>query len=61
MKINEVMLLAGGLGTRLKTCNRDLPKPLAPINGKSFLSMLVQFWLKPGIKRIIICSVINQI
>ena len=33
----KIILLAGGLGTRLKETLRDIPKPMAPINSKPFL------------------------
>lgn len=37
----DVIILAGGLGTRLRQIVRDVPKPLAPINGRPFLDMLL--------------------
>lgn len=39
-KINAV-ILAGGLGSRLKEVVSDLPKPLAPIHDKPFLDILL--------------------
>jgi len=41
----EAIILAGGLGTRLSKVIPDVPKPMAPINGKPFLYFLLQ-WLK---------------
>ncbi|MDR3623861.1 MAG: nucleotidyltransferase family protein [Chlamydiales bacterium] len=38
----EAIILAGGLGTRLKEAVPDLPKPLAPINGSAFLDILLK-------------------
>jgi D-glycero-alpha-D-manno-heptose 1-phosphate guanylyltransferase len=38
----ESIILAGGLGTRLRECVPDLPKPLAPINGTPFLDILLK-------------------
>ncbi len=32
-----VIILAGGFGTRLSTVVKDVPKPMAPVNGKPFL------------------------
>ncbi len=46
----QVVVLAGGLGTRLGDLGRKLPKALAPINGKPFLSHLLEFWRKQGFK-----------
>jgi NDP-sugar pyrophosphorylase family protein len=49
---NEAIVLAGGLGTRLKSIIAEVPKPLAPINGKSFLSYLIANLKKQGISKI---------
>lgn len=35
--MTQVVILAGGMGTRLKTVTGDLPKPLAPIAGTTLL------------------------
>ena len=37
----QAVILAGGFGTRLKEAVPDLPKPLAPINGRPFLDILL--------------------
>lgn len=42
MKKIDVIVLAGGLGTRLRSVVKDLPKPMAPVNGKPFLSHLLK-------------------
>lgn len=43
MKSNcEVLILAGGKGTRLAEIVRDVPKPMAPISGKPFLEFLIK-------------------
>ena len=39
----EAVILAGGLGTRLRTVVKDVPKPMADINGKPFLEYLLNF------------------
>ena len=36
--ISEAIILAGGLGTRLRSAVPDLPKCMAPVGGKPFLS-----------------------
>ena len=48
------IILAGGLGTRLRTVISDVPKPMAPINGKPFLEFLLEFWINQGITRFIL-------
>jgi D-glycero-alpha-D-manno-heptose 1-phosphate guanylyltransferase len=45
----EVVILAGGLGKRLRDIVPDLPKPLAPIGSKPFISLLFDQLLKAGI------------
>ncbi|MCR6577666.1 D-glycero-D-manno-heptose 1-phosphate guanosyltransferase [Campylobacter insulaenigrae] len=50
----QAIVLAGGLGTRLQSVIKDLPKPMAPINGKPFLEYLLQYLQKQGIKEVIL-------
>lgn len=50
----EAIVLAGGLGTRLRAVLPDLPKPLAPVQGKPFLSYLLQYLAGQGIQRVIL-------
>ncbi|TQR33663.1 D-glycero-D-manno-heptose 1-phosphate guanosyltransferase [Campylobacter sp. MIT 99-7217] len=50
----EAILLCGGLGTRLKSVVKDLPKPMANINGKPFLQILLEFLQKQGFKQVIL-------
>jgi len=50
----EAIILAGGLGTRLRSTVPDLPKPLAPIEGKPFLGYLLDYWRGQGVKRFIL-------
>lgn len=52
--ITEAIILAGGLGTRLKGVVSDIPKPMAPINGVPFLKYLLEDVHQFGIKRIIL-------
>jgi NDP-sugar pyrophosphorylase family protein len=50
----DVLILAGGLGTRLNGLLADLPKILAPIEGRPFLDYLL-IWLKEqGFARVIL-------
>lgn len=50
----ECIILAGGLGKRLKSCVTDIPKPLAPVNEKPFLSYVMDYLLVNGVNRIIL-------
>jgi len=49
-------VLAGGLGTRLKPRFGDLPKPLAPLNGRPFLARQLEWLHSRGISRAVILA-----
>lgn len=50
------VVLAGGAGTRVQHLLGDLPKPMAPVEGKPFLEWLVRYLAKQGLKRVIIST-----
>jgi D-glycero-alpha-D-manno-heptose 1-phosphate guanylyltransferase len=52
----EAIILAGGFGTRLQSVVSDVPKPMAPVNGKPFLHYLVAHLAKNGVSRIVLCT-----
>ena len=52
--LDEAIILAGGLGTRLRSIVRDRPKPMAEINGRPFLDYLLEYWLLQGIKKAVL-------
>lgn len=54
--MKEAIILAGGFGTRLKHIISDVPKPMAPVNGKPFLSWLFQKLEKTGIEHVILST-----
>lgn len=49
-------ILAGGLGTRLRSVVSDCPKVLADINGRPFLAYLLDQLATAGIKRVVLCT-----
>ena len=49
------IILAGGLGTRLRAVVQDLPKPMAAINGKPFLHYLFLYLTRQHIHQAILC------
>ena len=49
------VILAGGLGTRLKSTVGDCPKPLAPINGRPFLDYQIAQLARAGLTEIVLC------
>lgn len=52
--MTEAIVLAGGLGIRLRQIVPELPKPMAPVNGRPFLEHLLDYWAKQGINRFIL-------
>lgn len=48
MKNKQIIVLAGGFGTRLKSVLNGLPKPLADINGTPFLKFIVENLINQG-------------
>jgi CTP:molybdopterin cytidylyltransferase MocA len=48
--ITSAIVLAGGLGTRLRSAVPDLPKPMAPIAGRPFLAHQLDQWIAHGIR-----------
>lgn len=53
-QVNTAIILAGGLGTRLRSEIGDLPKAMAPIHGKPFLTYVFGFLKKNGIDQVIL-------
>ncbi|WP_018612384.1 nucleotidyltransferase family protein [Segetibacter koreensis] len=53
MVIKEAIILAGGLGTRLRSAVPDLPKCMAPINEKPFLTYVINHLKTEGITHFI--------
>lgn len=54
--IDEAVILAGGLGTRLHDVVRDVPKPLAPVAGRPFLAWLLDNLAGQGIQRVVLAT-----
>ena len=48
------VILAGGLGTRLRSVVPDLPKPMAIISGRPFLQYLMDYWIGQGVEQFIL-------
>lgn len=43
METIDAIILAGGLGTRIREVVGDVPKPLAPVGGRPFLDILLAY------------------
>ncbi len=54
MSSYPAIILAGGLGTRLRDVVADLPKSMAPVNGKPFLHYIFQYLVKQNISEVVL-------
>ncbi len=52
----DAVILAGGLGTRLRGVVADVPKPLAPVAGRPFLAWLLDRLARDGIGRVVLST-----
>ncbi len=53
MALKEAIILAGGLGTRLRSAVPDLPKCMALVAGKPFLHYVISYLQKQGVEKFI--------
>jgi len=58
LKLNDIssVILAGGLGTRLRAVVSDHPKVLAPVHGRPFVTFLLDQLMAVGLQKIILCT-----
>jgi D-glycero-alpha-D-manno-heptose 1-phosphate guanylyltransferase len=54
--LKEAVILAGGLGTRLRSVIKDIPKPMADICGRPFLSYIFDFLSNQGIEKVVLSA-----
>lgn len=50
----EVIILAGGLGTRLRSVVKEVPKCMAPVAGKPFLWYLLKYLTRYDVHRVVL-------
>ena len=50
----EAIILAGGMGTRLRQVVPDLPKPMAPVAGRPFLASVLDRLIDAGFERAVL-------
>jgi NDP-sugar pyrophosphorylase family protein len=50
----DAVILAGGLGTRLRPALPDRPKALAEVKGRPFLDLVMQYLLQAGLRRVVL-------
>lgn len=53
MQVTEAIVLAGGLGTRLREAVPDLPKCMAPVHGRPFIAYVIRHLSQQGITHFI--------
>ena len=51
----KAVILAGGLGTRLRPLTNKKPKPMLPVGKKPLLEHLIKWIKKNGVKDIVLC------
>lgn len=56
MLAEEAIVLAGGLGTRLRPLVSELPKPLAPVAGRPFLAWVLDHLASNGMRRVVLAT-----
>lgn len=54
-KTNKVVLMVGGLGTRLRPLTENTPKPMLKVGNKPILQTIVEKFLEYGYTRIVMC------
>lgn len=52
----DALVLAGGLGTRLRAAAPDHPKVLAPVAGRPFVTWLLEYLSVQGLRRAVLCT-----
>ena len=56
MKDVNLVILAGGIGSRIKNYLKNKPKPMAEFNGKSLLQYIIQCYTKYDFNNIYILT-----
>jgi len=56
VKRRQAVILAGGMGTRLRASTGELPKPLVPVGGKPFLRWLVELLRDRGMTQALLLT-----
>ncbi|WP_151949787.1 nucleotidyltransferase family protein [Aliarcobacter butzleri] len=54
-KINKVILMVGGLGTRLRPLTENIPKPMLKVGNKPILQTIVEKFAEYGYTNIVMC------
>ena len=52
----DVVILCGGLGKRLRACVSDRPKPMADVQQRPFIQILIEQFRSFGFRRFVLCT-----
>jgi len=52
----KVVILCGGLGTRLGELTRGLPKPMIPIGGRPYLERVIESFAERGLRELVLLT-----
>ena len=52
----DAVILCGGMGSRLRSVVNDRPKPMAEINDRPFLDILIDSFAEFGLRRFVLCA-----
>jgi D-glycero-alpha-D-manno-heptose 1-phosphate guanylyltransferase len=48
------VILAGGMGTRIRKLVPDMPKPMASVSGRPFIEYIMDYWITQGVEQFIL-------
>lgn len=52
---NPVVIMAGGLGSRLGELTRDIPKPMLPVGNKPIMQNIIESFIDAGFSKFYVC------
>ena len=55
-KIKQAMILAAGLGSRMKELTKEIPKPMIQVDDMSLIERIIRYLKSNGIKKIVVNS-----
>jgi dTDP-glucose pyrophosphorylase len=55
VKSNKIVIMAGGMGLRLRPLTKNIPKPMLKVGNKPILQILVEKLKKEGYENFVIC------
>lgn len=55
-KTNEIILMVGGLGTRLRPLTDTIPKPMLKVGAKPILQIIIERFVKQGFCNFTLCT-----